>query len=78
MTETITEKNAITCTIIDLPPDIAAALQVSPDARAMLTVREGNLSIEILPPVTPRIEAHIQRVLAKYRDAFEELQKLGD
>lgn len=74
----IAENIATTCTIIDLPPDIAAALNAGPDARALLTVREGNLSIEVLPPVTPRIEAHIQRVLTKYRDAFEELRRLGD
>ena len=49
----IAENIATTCTIIDLPPDIAAALDAGPDARALLTVYEGRLSSEILS--TPRL-----------------------
>jgi hypothetical protein len=30
------------------------------------------------PPATPEIKANVQRILGKYREAFEEMKRLGD
>ncbi len=77
MTETTIGRVAIACTIIDLPPDIAAALDAGPDARALLTVREGRLSIEILSTPRSQIDAAVDRFVNNFSGYLEAMKRIG-
>ncbi len=64
--------------IMEIPEDMAAALQVKPGSIALLYPKEGSLESEILPPPSPELEAEFERLFNKYADTLEELKRLGD
>jgi len=64
--------------IMEIPEDMAAALQVQPGSIALLYPKEGVLETEILPPPSPELEAEFERLFKKYEDTLEELKQLGD
>lgn len=64
--------------VMDLPPEMAAAMKISPDSIVVLHPKEGLLETEILPPPSAELQADFERLFDKYQDTFEELKRLGD
>ena len=64
--------------VIDIPSEFAQELGVAKGSIALLHARQGQIEVEILPPPSPELEASVQRVFTKYKNAFEEMKRLGD
>ncbi|NOT62153.1 MAG: hypothetical protein HOP19_18220 [Acidobacteria bacterium] len=64
--------------MIDLPDDMAEALNVAHGSIALLYVNDGNVETELLPPPTDELKDFFERTYAKYSDTFKELKRLGD
>lgn len=64
--------------VMDVPPEIAKALGVEEGSAIVLYPREGGMSYEILPPLTPDIRASVLQTCEEFKDAFAEMKRLGD
>lgn len=64
--------------VLEIPPEMAAALGVQPGSLAVLYPKEGVLETEILPPPSVELREDFDRLCEKYRDTFEELKRVGD
>ena len=64
--------------VVDVPNEIAQALGVANGSIALLHANEGRLEIEILPPPSAELVESVRRLNEKYKDAFEEMKRLGD
>ena len=64
--------------VVDVPNEIAQALRVAERSIALLHANEGRLEIEILPPPSAELVESVRRLNEKYKDAFEEMKRLGD
>ncbi len=64
--------------VLEIPPEMAAALGVQTGSLAVLYPKEGVLETEILPPPSVELRADFERLYEKYRETFEELKRIGD
>lgn len=64
--------------VVDVPHEIAHALGVAEGSIALLHATEGRLEVEILPPPSVELVESARRISKKYKDAFEEMKRLGD
>lgn len=64
--------------IVEMTPDMICSLGVAEGSRILLTSREGGISAEILPPLTPKMKEIAQYLLKKNHELYEELKRLGD
>jgi hypothetical protein len=64
--------------VIEVPYEMAQALGVGEGSLAVLHAKDGSIEVEILPPPFPELEESARRIYEKYKDAFEEMKRLGD
>lgn len=64
--------------IIELPEDFTDELGVEKGAIAVMYAKEGRIDAEIFPPPSPELEKAVERIHAKYKDAFAEMKRIGD
>jgi hypothetical protein len=64
--------------LVEMPTHVANAIGVEEGSRLILQVRDGNISVEVLPPTPPEIKERAQRIAEKFRDAFAEMKRVGD
>lgn len=64
--------------LIEMPAHVANAIGVEEGSRLILQVRDGNISVEILPPTPHEIKERAQKIADKFRDAFAEMKRVGD
>ena len=64
--------------VVDVPNEIAQAIGVTEGSIALLHANEGRLEVEILPPPSAELVESVRRINEKYKDAFEEMKRLGD
>lgn len=64
--------------LIEMPSHVANAIGVEEGSRLILQVRDGNISVELLPPASPEIKERAQRIAEKFKDAFAEMKRVGD
>ncbi|MGE3438782.1 MAG: hypothetical protein AB7O81_24350 [Blastocatellales bacterium] len=64
--------------IIEIPDEIATAMGAPNGSLGLLFVRDGKIEVEILPPPSPGLDESVSRIHAKFKDAFEEMKRLGD
>jgi hypothetical protein len=64
--------------VIEIPAEMAEVMRVPVGSLALLHTKDGTFEVEILPPPSPEIEASVSRIHEKYKDAFEEMKRLGD
>jgi hypothetical protein len=63
--------------ILAMPLDIATLLGVAEGSVMVIYAKAGTLSAEVIP-AKPEIQAAARRLYDKYKEEFEELQRLGD
>ncbi len=63
---------------INIPPEFAQALGVAEGSIALLHAKQGKIEIEILPPPSAELIQSSRRIYEKYKEAFEEMKRLGD
>ena len=64
--------------IRDMPPEMAQGLGVEAGAVIVLYPHEGGMSYEILPPLSPDMQASVLQTCAEFKEAFAEMKRLGD
>jgi hypothetical protein len=64
--------------IVDVPDEIAQALGVPQGSIAILHTNEGRLEPEILPPPSDELVQSVPRTTEQFKDAFDEMKRLGD
>ena len=64
--------------VLEIPPEMAAMLNVDPKSIVILYPKEGALETEILPAPSDEFQADFERLFDKYHQAFEELKRIGD
>lgn len=61
-----------------MPPEMARQAGVAENSLLVLHVKDGAISAEILPPITAETKQHVRESIAKFKDAFDEMKRLGD
>ena len=74
---TIPQKNDLGW-VIDVPKEIADALGIAEGSIALLHVKEGCLELEILPPPSKELVESVRQTYEQFKDAFDEMKRLGD
>lgn len=64
--------------LADIPSNVIEALDLKEGSKIALTVKNGEISGDILPPPSPEMEVVSRRILEKRREMYEELKRLGD
>lgn len=64
--------------IMGIPPEMAAAMGVEEGSVIALYPREGGMSYEILPPLSPEMKASVLETCEQLEAAFAEMKQLGD
>ncbi len=64
--------------IIEFPDEFAETIGVEKNSIGVLGYKDGKIEVEVLPPASPELEKSVDRIFNKYRDAFEEMKRLGD
>jgi hypothetical protein len=64
--------------VIEIPNEMASAMDVAEGSIAVLHTRAGTFEVEVLPPPSPELEQSVERIHEKYKDAFAEMKRLGD
>ncbi|MCY7376922.1 MAG: hypothetical protein LH472_13260 [Pyrinomonadaceae bacterium] len=63
--------------IIEIDDDFASELGVAKGSIVLMNARDGKIETEILSP-SPELEKSVDRIFHKYKEAFEEMKRLGD
>lgn len=64
--------------VIEVPTEIARSLEVPEGSLAVLSVTDGRLDVEILPTPTPELLQSVRETCEEFKDAFDEMKRLGD
>ncbi len=64
--------------IIDIPHDMADVMSIAHGSMGVLYPSRKGISIEILPPPSPELVASVLETCEEFREAFEEMKRLGD
>lgn len=78
MAETITPVKTEMGWVMEIPAGMAEILKVAPGSFAVLYPKEGGIETEILPPPSDELKEDFERLSNKYREACEELKRIGD
>ncbi len=80
-TETTNEfkdENNIASWLIEIPENVIEDLNLQKGSRIALTVKNGEVYGDILPPLSEKMRAVSNHILEKNRKFYEELKRLGD
>lgn len=72
------EDSKIASWLIEIPVNAVKELGLAEGSRIALTVKDGEVSGDILPPMSDEMQKVSKRVLEKRREVYEELKRLGD
>ena len=64
--------------IMEVPSEMAEAMGVDEGSVIVLYPHEGGMSYEILPPLSPDMKASVLETCEQFKEAFEEMKRLGD
>lgn len=78
MSGTLTPQKTDIGWVIEIPSEMAYTLGVAEGSLAVLHAKASGLEVEILSPPSPELENSVRRIYEKYKEAFEEMKRLGD
>lgn len=64
--------------VIVMTPEMSQQAGVAENSLIVLHLNEGGISAEILPPATSEMKESVRQISEKFREAFEEMKRLGD
>ncbi len=64
--------------IIEIPDEFAEKVGIEKNSIGLLEYRDGKIAVEVLPPPSPEVEKSVDRIFNKYKEAFEEMKRIGD
>ena len=77
-TQQNSRKSKIASWLIEIPEQIIKELDLTEGSQIALTINDGEVSGDVLPPLSPEMKAVSKRILEKNREVYEELKRLGD
>ena len=72
------QESKIASWLVETPSNIIKELVLADGSRIALTVNNGEVSGDVLPPLSPELKAVSKRILEKRRKIYEELKRFGD
>jgi hypothetical protein len=78
MSDLLTPQKSDLGWVIEIPAEMARAMGVTEGSLAVLHTKAGGFDVEILPPASPELKQSVRRIQDKFKDAFEEMKRLGD
>ncbi len=72
------QESKIASWLVEIPSNIIEELDLADGSRIALTVNNGEVSGDVLPPLSPELKAVSKRILEKRRKIYEELKRFGD
>ncbi|OLE51578.1 MAG: hypothetical protein AUG51_22635 [Acidobacteria bacterium 13_1_20CM_3_53_8] len=64
--------------IMEVPPEMAEVMGVDRGSIIIMYPHEGGMSYEILPPLSPDMQASVLETCEQFKEAFAEMKRLGD
>lgn len=64
--------------LADIPTNVIRELGLAEGSRIALTIKDGEVRGDVLPPLSPKLRNISSRILEKNRELYEELKRLGD
>jgi hypothetical protein len=64
--------------VVDVPDEIAQELGVCDGTIAVLHAKDGRLEVEILPPPSKKLVESVRQTYEQFKEAFDEMKRLGD
>ena len=78
MSELLTPTKTDQGWVLAMAPEMARAAGVVEGSLIVLSLKDGGVSAEILPPATEEMKRSVQESIDKFGDAFGEMKRLGD
>jgi hypothetical protein len=78
MPEVLTPQKGDQGWVVAMPPEMAREAGVAEGSFLVLYLRDGQVSAEILPTATEEARRGVSESVAKFKDAFAELKRVGD
>lgn len=72
------QETKIASWLVEIPSNIIKELGFEQGSRIALTVNNGEVSGDVLPPMSPKLKEISKRILEKRYEVYEELKRLGD
>ena len=76
--QTKKQESKIASWLAEIPSNIIEELGLAEGSRIALTIKNGEVSGDVLSPMSPKLKAVAQRILKKRRKLYEELKRFGD
>lgn len=64
--------------LVEIPSNVIAELGLADGSKVALTIKNGEVSGDILPPLSDELENIANEILKKRRKLYEELRRAGD
>lgn len=64
--------------LVEIPTEMAYALGIAEGSVAVFYGKDGNVSVEILPPPSPELLKEVRETYVELKETFTELKRLGD
>ncbi len=72
------EDSKIGSWLVEIPSNIIEELGLAQGSRIALTINNGEVSGDVLPPMSDKLKEISKIILEKRREVYEELKRLGD
>lgn len=72
------EDSKIASWLVEIPSNAIKELGLAQGSRIALTVKDGEVSGDVLPPMSDKMKEISRRVFEENREVYEELKRLGD
>ena len=72
------EDSKIASWLVEIPANVIEALNLQKGSTVALTIKDGEVSGDVLPPLSDKMKEISKRILEKNREFYEELKRLGD
>lgn len=72
------EDSKIASWLIEIPSNVLAELGLAQGSRVALTINDGEVSGDVLPPMSDKMKEISKRILEKRRDIYEGLKQFDD
>lgn len=72
------QESKIASWLVEIPSNVIAELGLADGSKVALTIKNGEISGDILPPLSDELENIANEILKKRRKLYEELKRAGD
>ncbi len=78
MTGVLTAQKSDLGWIVEIPSEMASSMGLMDGSLAVLSGKDGEVAVEILPPPSPELVESVRETYEEFRDAFKEMKRRVD